>query len=111
MEERTVDIPNGPGAAAILAAGIGCGALGLFALLGDAFPGISSFFNFYRPTGALSGVSTCAIVIWLGSWLVLSQIWKEKDVPLGKVSTIAFVLLAVGMAFTFPPIMDFIQGK
>jgi hypothetical protein len=36
---------------------------------------------------------------------------ERKDVPLGKVSTIAFVLLAIGMAFTFPPIMDFIQGK
>ncbi|MBU5769334.1 hypothetical protein ICN56_32645, partial [Pseudomonas aeruginosa] len=50
-----VDLPNGPGAAAILAAGIGCAALGVFALLGDAFPGIASFFKFYMPTGPLSG--------------------------------------------------------
>ena len=31
-------LPNGTGAAAILAAGIGSAALGVFALAGDAFP-------------------------------------------------------------------------
>lgn len=102
---------NGPGAAALLAAGIGCAAMGIFALLGDAFKSAGNFFNFYNPTGPLSGVSTGAIVVWLLAWAILSKRWAKADVSLRNVSVVAFVLLAIGFAFTFPPIMDFIQGK
>ena len=38
-------LPNGTGAAAILAAGIGSAALGVFALAGDAFPSINRLFH------------------------------------------------------------------
>ncbi|AHI68188.1 hypothetical protein BTL_4538 [Burkholderia thailandensis H0587] len=103
--------PNGPAAAAILAAGIGCFAVGLFALAGDAFSSIAHFFTFYTPTGPLSGVTTSAIVVWLLSWAVLSRRWNAISVALGRVSTIAFVLLALGILLTFPPFMDLLQGK
>jgi hypothetical protein len=107
----TKDLPNGPGMAAILAAGMGCAALGIFAFLGDAFKGIGQFFNFYNPTGALSGVTDTAIVVWLAAWYVLAKRWRGRDVAVGQVSVIAFVLLATGLALTFPPIMDLLQGK
>jgi hypothetical protein len=103
--------PNGSGAAALLAAGIGSALLGLFSLLGDAFPGIGNFFKFYNPTGPLSGVTTTAIVIWLATWYVLDKTWAARDVNVARVSIIAFVLLALGFALTFPPIMDLLQGK
>jgi hypothetical protein len=105
------ELPNGPGAAALLAAGIGCAVLGLFALLGDAFKGIFEFFKFYGPTGPLSGVTISAIVIWLGSWFVLGKKWSARDVSVAGVSTVAFVLLTIGFALTFPPFMDLLQGK
>lgn len=105
------DIPNGAGAAAILAAGIGCATLGVLALLGDAFSGIKSFLIFYNPTGALSGVTTLTIIVWLASWFVLAQKWDGRDVALTRISTVAFVLLAVGLFLTFPPGMDLLQGK
>ena len=105
------DLPNGPGAAAILAAGIGCAVLGLFALLGDAFAGIGNFFKFYNPTGPLSGVTISAIVIWLAAWYVLDKKWGAREVSVGRVSLLAFALLAIGFALTFPPIMDLLQGK
>lgn len=105
------ELPNGPGAAAILAAGIGCAVLGLFALLGDAFAGIGNFFKFYNPTGPLSGVTISAIVIWLAAWYVLDKKWSAREVNMGRVSIVAFVLLAIGFALTFPPIMDLLQGK
>ena len=105
------ELPNGPGAAAILAAGIGCAVLGLFALLGDAFAGIGNFFKFYNPTGPLSGVTISAIVIWLTAWYVLDKKWGAREVKMGRVSIVAFVLLAIGFALTFPPIMDLLQGK
>lgn len=103
--------PNGDGMAAILAAGIGCGALGVFAFLGDAFKSIGQFFTFYYPAGALSGVTDTAIIVWLASWYVLAKRWDGRDVAAGRVSVIAFMLLAVGFLLTFPPFMDLLQGK
>lgn len=105
------DLPNGAGAAAILAAGIGCAALGVLAVLGDAFSGIKNLLNFYNPTGPLSGVTTVAIVVWLASWYMLEQKWGGRDVALNRVSAIAFILLAIGLFLTFPPGMDLLQGK
>lgn len=115
MTSRTTtapeSIPNGPDAAAILAAGIGCAALGVLALSNDAFPAINRLLNFYRPSGGLSGVSTVAVVIWLVSWYILSRNWKARTVAMARVNLIAFGLLAVGVLLTFPPVMDFIQGR
>ena len=107
----TVALPNGPAAAAILAAGIGCFAVGLFALAGDAFRSVAHFFTFYKPTGPLSGVTTSAIIVWLLSWFVLSRQWSTRSVALGRVTAAAFVLLALGVLLTFPPFMDLLQGK
>ncbi|KVN12849.1 MULTISPECIES: hypothetical protein [unclassified Burkholderia] len=104
-------LPNGPAAAAILAAGIGCFAVGLFALAGDAFRPVAHFFTFYKPTGPLSGVTTSAIVVWLLSWVALSRLWSAKSVALGRVTAVAFVLLTFGILLTFPPFMDLLQGK
>lgn len=112
-EQTTVhdELPNGPGAAALLAAGIGSAFLGIFALLGDALSGIGKFFTFYNPTGPLSGVSISAIVIWLAAWYVLGKKWSTQEVNFARVSAAAYVLLAIGFALTFPPIMDLLQGK
>ncbi|WP_254367171.1 hypothetical protein [Paraburkholderia sp. NMBU_R16] len=109
--DATEAISNGPAAAAILAAGIGCFAVGLFALAGDAFRSFAHFFTFYKPTGPLSGVTTSAIIVWLLSWFVLSRHWGTRSVALGRVTAAAFVLLALGVLLTFPPFMDLLQGK
>ena len=102
---------NGAGASAILAAGIGSAALGVFTLLTDAFNGIKSFLTFYMPTGALSGVTTSTIVIWLAAWFMLAKKWNGREVALTRVNVIAFVLLTVGFTLTFPPFLDLLQGK
>lgn len=108
---RPDEIPNGPGAAAILAAGIGSAAMGIFALAGDAFTSLNHFFTFYTPTGALSGVSTSAVIVWLVAWFILSRRWAPKNVEMAKVLSASFALLAVGVLLTFPPVMDLIQGR
>jgi asparagine N-glycosylation enzyme membrane subunit Stt3 len=104
-------MPNGPGAAAILAAGIGCAVLGILAFAGDASDTIGNLLNFYNPTGTLSGVTTLAIIIWLVVWFVLAKRWEHKTIDITKVNISAFVLLAVGFLLTFPPFADLLQGK
>ncbi|PTB18941.1 hypothetical protein C9I57_20865 [Trinickia symbiotica] len=104
-------LPSGPAAAAILAAGIGCFAVGMFALAGDALPAVARLLTFCTPTGPLSGVTTSAIVVWLLSWFALARKWHAKTVALGGVTTIAFILLTLSVLLTFPPFMDLLQGK
>jgi hypothetical protein len=106
-----VDLPTGPAAAAILAAGIGCLVLGAFALAGDASPTVGRLLTVYRPTGPLSGVTLGAIIIWLVVWYGLSRLWSGKRVAMGGVNLAAFLSLALGALLTFPPFMDLLQGK
>jgi hypothetical protein len=107
--ESNVDakmILNGPGAAAVLAAGIGAFALGSIAVAADKSPHVSRALIFYRPTGPLSGVSTVAVLLWLGIWALLHNRWSGRNVELSRIVTISLVLLAVGILLTFPPFAD-----
>jgi hypothetical protein len=99
-------LPNGFGAAAILAAGIGCCSLGALTATGDASKSFARHLVFYRPTGPLSGVTTTSIAIWLLAWAVLSLRWRSRDVSLRPVLSLAFVLLAASLLLTFPPIIE-----
>jgi hypothetical protein len=102
---------TGPAAAAILAAGIGCFALGVLALAGDAIPAVRAALNIYNPSGPLSGVTTAAIVIWLATWFGLSRVWAHRMVAMGAITKAAFAMLGLGILLTFPPFMDLLQGK
>ena len=104
-------IANGPAAAAILAAGAGSTFIGLIGLAADASKPIAKMLTFYLPTGALSGVSSVAILLWLVTWFTLAKRWQTKTVDIGKTNALAFTLLAFGILLTFPPIADLLQGK
>jgi hypothetical protein len=97
---------NGAGAAAILAAGIGAFLLAVFAIVGDKWMAARSFFIFSKPTGPLSGVTTCAILAWIVVWVVLHARWRKRTVALARTNTIAFGLLVLSLLLTFPPIAD-----
>ena len=98
--------PNGAGAAAVLAAGIGAFLVAVFDLLADQSAAIKSRMIFWKPTGPLSGVTTCAIVLWLAVWVILHVRWRNRNVALTRVNAVAFVLLILGLLLTFPPIAD-----
>ncbi|MFI4933938.1 MAG: hypothetical protein ACHP7N_04925 [Caulobacterales bacterium] len=104
-------LPNGLGAAAILAAGVGFLALGVFAFAGDAWPVFHQAFNVWKPTGPLSGVTLGAVIVWLAAWFGLARLWARRDVNLTRVNAAAFTMLLAGLALTFPPFMDLLQGK
>jgi hypothetical protein len=104
-------LPNGPAAAAILSAGIGCSGLGLLAFVADASKPIATGLTFYLPTGPLSGVTSVPTLLWLAAWFLLARRWREKSVAIAKVNATAFLLLALGILLTFPPFADLLQGK
>lgn len=111
MNNVSAPATNGKGAAAILAVGIAVLALGIFSFTGDAVPALASLFNIWKPTGPLSGVTTFAIAIWLAAWLVLARAWAARDLDLRRVNLAAAAMIFAGLLLTFPPFMDFLQGK
>jgi len=104
--DSATSIANGAGAAAVLAAGIGSFFVGFFAVLADKSAAIKSMMIFVKATGPLSGVTTCAILVWLIAWAVLHLRWHERNVALNRVTASALVLLALGILLTFPPAGD-----
>ncbi|MBS1816148.1 MAG: hypothetical protein JSS87_14855 [Acidobacteria bacterium] len=99
-------LSNGPAAAAILSAAVGCFTIGLLQLAADISPAVNKALVFYKGSGALSGETTIAIVLWLALWFVLNRVWRLKTVKLGTINVVSMVLLVAGIALTFPPIVD-----
>ena len=96
------DKPEGPVAAAILAAGIGAFALGLLTTLAEASEGIKDFLTLYDPVGPLSGKTVGAVIVWLVAWGVLHMVYRDKAIESRKVLTASLVLIGLGVLGTFP---------
>jgi hypothetical protein len=73
MMNQQSESTNGPVAAAMLAAGIGCFFLGLNTSLAQGSKAISGMLNFYNPVGPLAGKTIVALVVWLVAWGVLAS--------------------------------------
>jgi hypothetical protein len=97
-------VPNGSGAAAILAAGIGSFAVTVLSIAADKYVLVKNLLVFYKPTGPLSGVTTGAIVFWLLAWAILEWRWRKQTVSLKPINVVAFVLLGLSLLLTFPPL-------
>jgi hypothetical protein len=97
---------DGPPAAALVAAGIGAVALGLFVTLAEASTGISDWLQWNDRVGPLSGKTILAAVAYFGSFLVLGLWWRHRSFVLRTILIAAGVLVAVGLIFTFPPIFQ-----
>ncbi len=113
MAKRTLaqELPNGPMAAALLAGGIGAAALGVTTTLAEAIAAVGKAFNWYNPVGPLSGKVGVALIIYVVAWIVLHTLWRGRNVDFDRVSTIAIVLLVIGLLLTFPPVFDLFVPK
>jgi hypothetical protein len=100
------EVPNGSGAAAVLAAGIGSCFLGVLSIAADKSAFLKKLLIFYKPTGPLSGVTTTAILIWLLAWGILEWQWRNRTVAMRLVSALALALLGLSLLLTFPPVGD-----
>jgi hypothetical protein len=99
-------VANGPAAAAILAAGIGCFVFGLLTVLEHTSVPTSQTLTLYVPVGSHSGTTAVGTLLWLGGWLVLHQRWKTAQVNFQRIFLGAFILIALGGIGTFPPFYE-----
>lgn len=96
------DKPEGPIAAAVLAGGIGCFALGVVTTLAEASTSVHDWLDFNSDVGPLSGKTIVAVVVWLASWAVLHLVYRNKPFETRRALVIALVLIALGVVGTFP---------
>lgn len=99
------DKPDGPAAAATLAAGIGIFALGLFTVLSEAWVAFHDFvgdLEFGRGVGPLAGKTLLAVAVWLVAWAILAMLWRRKDVNLRSAFWVGMALGILGAVGTFP---------
>ena len=92
----------GKALAALVAAGVGCAALGVVTTLAELSPGLKSVLNVYDPVGPLSGKTTVAVIVWLIAWYVLARRWHARPPVMTSALVATFVLIGVGVVGTFP---------
>lgn len=110
--------PNGPVAAAFLAAGVGSLFIGIGVVLNEASKTIKAAigvdfnaflqfdknFGFGSGVGPLSGKVGLAIIAFVVSWVVFHLWLRGKEVNFRNYFIAALVLVGLGFALTFPPI-------
>jgi hypothetical protein len=95
-------VSNGAALAAVLGAGIGSFAMGVFVLANEA--GVFTAPSLYGPAGGLSGRSTFAVIVWLAAWGILHRRWQDRSVSPGPVVVWTLLLVALAVVATFPPV-------
>lgn len=93
---------DGATLAAVLAAGIGAFAMGLFVILNEA--GLFAAPSLYGPAGGVSGRTTFAVAAWLIAWVILHRRWSGRAVAARGPFTATLVLIALGVLGCFPPV-------
>ena len=104
MAKATAKMTDGAAAAALVAAGFGSTVLGLLVVGAEMSESLKNALTLNAGVGALSGKTILATVAFIVSWIVLHYLWKDKDVNFGRMTTVAGVLITIGILLTFPPI-------
>jgi fluoride ion exporter CrcB/FEX len=97
--------PDGPAAAAMLAAGIGILTLGLLTTLAEASQDLKDWlmkWEWGQGVGPLAGKTTVSVIVWLVAWAILHFVWRRANPNLRTVFTIAVILGLLGALGTFP---------
>jgi fluoride ion exporter CrcB/FEX len=103
------DRPDGPGAAAMLAAGIGIFVLGFLTTVAVISTGLKDFlatWEWGQGVGPLAGKTTIASLAFFASWGGLHVAWRDKDVDIKKIFVIGLILGLLGAVGTFPTFFE-----
>jgi len=110
VQTTEVEPAEGPGAAAVLAAGVGALTLGVITTVSEMSTTVSGWLDLYSPVGPLSGKTIVTVVVWLLSWVVLHLMLRERGTLTRGVVTTAVVLLGLGLLGTFPTFFELFAG-
>jgi hypothetical protein len=100
------DKPEGPIAAAILAAGVGSLAMGVVTTLVEMSIGIKDALTWSTDVGPLSGKTGIAVIVWLMAWGMLHAFYRRKPAETTPALAVALALVALGVLGTFPTVFQ-----
>jgi hypothetical protein len=98
--------PNGPAAAAILAAGIGAFALGVLVIVSEALPAVKTALTVNARVGPLSGKTLVEVLVYGVAWIALAYVWRGKSVAFSRVYAATLILVALALLGTFPLVYE-----
>ena len=110
--------PNGPAAAAMLAAVVGLLSMAVGHVLATALQPFEAallaagrvFFPGGDTTGGYSGKELVALVVWLGGWALLHRRLRQRQVGLTGVTAMVLLALLAATLLVWPPITRAIAG-
>ncbi len=101
--DSVATVATGPAAAAFIAGGVGCLAIGIFTTGAELSAGLKSFLQWDAGVGPLAGKTGYGVIIFFIAWAVMHFMWRDKDMDLKKSLIIGSVLTLIGLLLTFPP--------
>ncbi len=109
--------PNGPVAAAFLAAGLASLTLGLMVVLAEASVDIKNALDFSKNyglgsgVGPLSGKVAVATIVYVVTWVAMHFAVRGRELPWTRVFLATLLLVGLGFLLTFPPIFLLFEAK
>jgi hypothetical protein len=100
--QTTVEKPNGPVVAGLLAAGIGALVLGVLTTVAEASESFGESLQYNDRVGPLSGKVIWATAAFVVSWVVLGVWLRARDLGWSSMLVVTGVLIALGILGTFP---------
>ena len=110
LEER----PDGPGAAVMLAAGIGILVTGVFTVLAEASVPMHDWlesWDFDTGVGPLAGKVILGSAGFFVAWGIFGYAWRAKELDLRRWFWISFALGVVGAVLMFPPLFQIFTAE
>jgi len=101
-----VEKPNGPAAAALLAAAFGSLVMGILTTWAAAYTGFADKINLQHRVGPLSGKVTFAGLAFVVAWAVLAPVLWKRNLAWTPVAIVAGALIVGGFTGTFPKFFD-----
>ena len=113
---------SGPAAAALISAAFSCFMLmvnqhftSIFKewneivwALGDWIPGSKNPDPIYGEIGSYSGKETVMLIVWLASWFVLHQLWKNKQINFRPIFVCLFGFLVAATVMNWHPLFPYL---
>lgn len=60
--------------------------------------------------GPYSGKETLALVVWIGSWVILHLALRHRDLNLGRWLLVFLVGIGIATTLLWPPVFEFLAG-
>ena len=124
LSTGAIDTPevSGPAAAAFVSATFSCFLLmvnqhltSIFKswntfvwMLGDWIPGSKTGDQIYGEIGSYTGKETVMLVGWLGSWLLLHQVWKNRQVSPRLVLGLMMFFVVAATVMNWHPLFPYL---